>query len=157
MISFDYFVDSSIDLAKSNNFTYVTPEHFLYALTNCKEGIEIFRLINFEISIEKLQKDLRFYFIEYVPKVQDLSKTLDDNINKDIVKTLNFKAMCEFTENYYLGFENLVDFENKDVKIIFALLSIYNIEESYAKYYLNKYGITHLKIMEYIKNANGNN
>lgn len=110
--------------AKINNHEYVTPEHLLYAALLHKELIDA--ITKCDGDVDKLKSNLKEYLDQYINKGKAY----------EIQESLGFHKVI-FDAN------RMVEACGKDVIDLNHLMSaIYDLEESYASYYLQEQGIS---------------
>ncbi|CAH2213090.1 ATP-dependent Clp protease ATP-binding subunit ClpA [Tepidibacter aestuarii] len=121
--------------AKTNNCEYVTAEHLLYVSLYYYKVIDAFRECG--ADVEELKNNLRVYIDEYINKVDDFEPLESVAFQQVIIMANAQVKSC-----------------GKDVIDIDHLLSaIYNLDDSYAKYYLLDQGVTKRDLVYNLDNS----
>ncbi|MDP4089287.1 MAG: ATP-dependent Clp protease ATP-binding subunit ClpA [Bacillota bacterium] len=110
--------------AKTNRDEYVTPEHLLYAAVRDNVMADIIR--DCGGNSEELRHNLREYLDQYITKVED----------GEPQESIGFQRVL-----YIAGLQ--VENSGKDtIDVHHLIAAIYNLEESYASYFLEEQGIS---------------
>lgn len=114
----------AFNFGKDNKNEYVTPEHLLYAALD--EEIFSKALIECNGNIDEIKKDLKNYIENYVDKIEGVEP--EESIG---VKDLIFIAgkQATFSESQIIDLEHII-------------AALYDLENSYAVYFLEKQGIS---------------
>ena len=110
--------------AKTNNCEYVTVEHLLYVSLYYYKVIESLKECG--ANIEELKNNLKIYIDEYITKVDDFEPLESVGFQQVIIIANAQVESCG---------KDVIDIEH-------LLAAIYNLEDSYAKYYLLDQGVT---------------
>ncbi|WFD08853.1 ATP-dependent Clp protease ATP-binding subunit ClpA [Tepidibacter hydrothermalis] len=110
--------------AKTNNCEYVTVEHLLYVSLYYYKVIDSLKECG--ANIEELKNNLKIYIDEYITKVDDFEPLESVGFQQVIIIA---NAQVESCGKHVIDIEHL-------------LAAIYNLEDSYAKYYLLEQGVT---------------
>jgi ATP-dependent Clp protease ATP-binding subunit ClpA len=122
-------LNKSMKYAVEKHHEYVTPEHFLYALTFLPFFKTVFQ--NCGGNIQLLRENLESYFVENVTSVLDKGPQV----------TLGFQQMMT------IAFQ-LAESSDKDaVEIAHIMHSILTLDESYAAFYISAQKIDHATLM----------
>lgn len=111
------------DSATANFHEYLTPEHVLYEALSYQEIAKV--IVDCGGNINDLRFNLKSYIDEYIDKVEGTEVQQSFALQQVIIRAAN-QAMA--SGNQYIGVEHI-------------LAAIYDIEESYAAYYLEEQGI----------------
>ncbi|MDO4535027.1 MAG: ATP-dependent Clp protease ATP-binding subunit ClpA [Clostridium perfringens] len=111
-------------IANSKNHEYVTPEHLLLASLKNKKFLDAIKICG--CNVEKLEKELNEYLDKYISKVE--GKEAKESFGMENVLFIA-------TQQAIFSGKSKIDLEH----IISAL---YDLENSYAVYYLNEQGIS---------------
>ena len=111
------------ELAKNNNHEFVTAEHILYAITFQERFIEFVEELS--SSIDDLRKNLLQYLNNYVEK--DESGKIQESYSFQQV-ILRASEQSIYASNNSISMEHMIS-------------AIYDLENSYAHYYLLEQGI----------------
>jgi len=125
--------------AKLRSHEFVTPEHFLYAVTLFDSGKEI--LENSGADVTSVLNDLSGFFENYLEKVK----------HREPIESFSFISLIEFAEKKA---------QNKDNEVISLndiLISFFDLTESFSAYILNKNGLTKTSLLKYISHGISNN
>ncbi len=131
----DIIINETERFVLVNRYRYLTPEHFLYCLT--KNEITSKDLLDIGVDLQCLEEETIKYFNDFIPK---------SNSN-NILKSEDWILVMEHAQKY----ANI--FKNDNVTILHIILSIYDLEESYAKYFLLKQGLIRTHILALIENT----
>ncbi|MBP3915442.1 AAA family ATPase, partial [Clostridium sp.] len=111
------------EFAKKNNHEFVTAEHILYAMTFEERFIEVIKEL--EGDIDKLRRDLLDYLNNYI-EIDESGK---------IQESYNFQqVILRASEQSIYASSNSISMEH-------IISAIYDLEHSYAQYYLLEQGI----------------
>ena len=121
--------------AKQNKHEYLTPEHILYSSLFFDEGLSIIE--NCGGNVEDLKTDLEKYFVDNI--------TLIDQ--GEPVQTVGFNRVIQTAAMHCFSAGK------QFVKIGDIIAAMYTETDSFAAYYLEKYGITRLVVLEYISHG----
>lgn len=135
----DYITDKIIveayNEAKSRKHEYFTPEHLLYCALFVEEAKEIIESCGGDV--ETLKKDLVLYFKDSIPLVEDF----------DPIPSIGFNSVMQTTAAHVLSSGNEV------INIGNVIAAIFEENESFACYFLEKNGITRLDVLRYISHG----
>ncbi len=133
-MKFDEFLKQvyilAINEAKIQEHQILTPEHLLFAIMLFNEGISF--VYDVGGNVEGIRNDLLAYFKEMVPK------TTDD-------------TLLESTDFTYIKNHCAVEAKNRKkdtIELVDLFVSFYALEESYAKYYLQKNGVDEARVLK---------
>ncbi len=110
--------------AKTNNCEYVTVEHLLYVSLHYYKVVDSLKECG--ANIEELKNNLKIYIDEYISKVDDFEPLESVGFQQVIIIANAQVESCG---------KDVIDIEH-------LLAAIYNLEDSYAKYYLLDQGVT---------------
>ena len=116
--------------AKENGYEYVTPETILLILA--EEGLFIEAFSGCGGDVKLLSKMLREYIAEYVEKVQGKDPELSAGVNK----MLMFAGQSAYNSG------------SGEVYVRHLVHALWNLEDSYALYYMEQQGITEADMLE---------
>lgn len=129
-------LSDSLKEAQMRNHAYLTLEHLLYAITHNDDGMEI--LENIGVNLDELRID--------ITKFLDDMET-DPEQSGDPVQTVAFQSILE---------ESLLQVhaaEKKEVDIGDILAAMLNLQDSHARYFLEKQEITRIDVLNYISHG----
>ncbi len=118
--------------ARSQKHEMVTPEHILYSSLYFEESIDIIESCSG--NVEDIQRDLIEHFNENMALVED-SDPIESVAVGNLMNIVAFHAMSSGKETITIG----------DV-----LAAIFELNESFASYILQKNGITRLEVLKHI-------
>lgn len=121
--------------AKNNKHEYVTAEHLLYAALENNRVIEI--ITNCEGDLEGLRSDLKEYMNEHITKIE----------NKEPQESFSFQQVI------LMASEHVINCGKEVIKIDNVIAAIFNLEESYACYYLQERGVNKRDLLYYISHG----
>lgn len=122
----------AVDFAKRNNYEYITPEIILLMILSDDVFIEAFEECGGDIKI--LSDDIYKYIEEYIDKVKDGEPEVSDGVNT----LINFAGRSAYNSHC------------KEICIRHLIHAIWNLEESYAVYFMKKQGITEVDLLQEI-------
>lgn len=126
-------IDTVFLLAEQAHFEYVTPELMLYAA--CQNQVFAQAFENCGGKIQKLDKSLRTYLEEYAgPCAQDTA----------YVPQLSHGAEAVLT----FAFRSAQNSGRTKVELSHMVHAIYELEESYAVYYMRKQGVEQAQLLQ---------
>ena len=111
------------EFAKKNNHEFVTAEHILYAITFQERFIEVIEEL--KGNVDELRSNLMEYLNNYIDK--------DENGN--IQESYNFQQVI------LRASEQAIYASNNNISMEHIIAAIYELENSYAKYYLLEQGL----------------
>ena len=111
------------EFAKNNNHEFVTAEHILYAITFQERFIEVVEELS--SSIDDLRKNLLYYLNNYVEK-DESGKIQESYSFQQVILRSSEQSIC--ASNNSISMEHMIS-------------AIYDLENSYAHYYLLEQGI----------------
>lgn len=115
---------NAFEEARKNKDEFITPEHLLYAALSQTELIEVIEELDGDI--EQLKTNLKEYIDEYISKIEDMEPQ----------ESLGFKQVI-----YIAGLQ--AQSSGRDtIALDHIINAIYNLENSYASYYLLEQGIS---------------
>lgn len=120
------------EVAKLNNDEYVTPEHLLYAATFNKEIID--SVIVCGGNIEELKENLKSYINDYISKGEEAEP----------------QESAGFQQVIYMCSVQVQNSGKDTIETHHIISAIYDMEESYASYYLKEQGISKLDLIYYL-------
>ena len=110
-------------MQREKNSEYITPEHLLYAATFDERFVE-YALENCGGSLENLRYNLNTYIRTYMEESKVVKKPQESIEFQKVILNAN---------------EQIILNSGKDVIDVDHIISaIYNLEDSYARYYLEK-------------------
>lgn len=121
--------------AKQNKHEYLTPEHILYSSLFFDEGASIVE--NCGGNTESLKTDLEKYFVDNISLIEQ----------GEPVQTVGFNRVIQTAAMHCFSAGK------QYVRIGDIIAALYTEADSFAAYYLQKYGITRLVILEYISHG----
>lgn len=121
--------------AKQNRHEYLTPEHILYSSLFFEEGLTIIE--NCGGHAENLKTDLEKYFVDNITLIE----------NGEPVQTVGFNRVIQTAAMHCFSAGK------QFVKVGDIIAAMFTETDSFAAYYLEKYGITRLVILEYISHG----
>lgn len=121
--------------AKQQKHEYFTPEHILYASLFFDEVKTIIKSCGG--NIENIKKDLLAYFKEHIPVTEDSDPIESVDVN-NVIQSTAFHCASSGKDVIYIG----------DI-----IASLYNLEESFARYILLKNGVKKLDLLRYISHG----
>ncbi len=110
--------------AKNKNSEYITPEHLLYAATF--DGNVEYAIRECGGSLENLRYNLTTYIKTYINKIGEGEPQESIEFQKVI---LNANEQIHYSQKDAIGIDHI-------------LSAIFNLEDSYARYYLEQEGVT---------------
>ncbi|MDP4181496.1 MAG: ATP-dependent Clp protease ATP-binding subunit ClpA [Bacillota bacterium] len=131
----DKIIYAAYNEAKFRNHEYFTPEHILYSSLFFDEGKDIIE--NCGGNIEDIKNELNKYFKNNMDSIEGAEPTASEGVNAVIQNAAFHMASSG---------KNLIKIGD-----IFA--SIFDLEESYSSYILEKNGISRLKILKFISHG----
>lgn len=111
------------EFAKKNKHEFVTAEHILYAITFQERFIEVIKEL--EGNIDSLRNDLFDYLNNYIDKEE----------NENIQESYNFQQVI------LRAGEQAIYSSNNNISMEHIIAAIYELDNSYAQYYLLEEGI----------------
>ena len=111
------------EIAKNNNHEFVTAEHILYAMTFQERFIEVIEEL--EGNIDKLRNDLLDYLNNYI-EIDESGKVQESYNFQQVV--LRASEQSIYASSHSISMEHMIS-------------AIYDLEDSYAQYYLLEQGI----------------
>lgn len=118
--------------AKFRNHEYFTPEHILYSSLFFEEGKEIIERCGGDTEL--LKNELTQYFKEHITVVE----------NQEPIQSAGVNSVIQSAISHVIS-------AGKDVvKLGDILVAIFDQEDSFASYYLQKMGINRIDILKYI-------
>lgn len=133
LISNIYF-DSAFDYAKEKKHQFITPEHILFVFLK-DAGIRTI-LEECNVDIDSLFDMLKEFLDTKIPKVE----------NPEPLESIGFGSLIERC------IAHAMSAEKKEIDQTDVLISIFE-EEGQASYFLKKFGVTHLTLIEVISNC----
>ncbi|MGL5245010.1 MAG: Clp protease N-terminal domain-containing protein, partial [Sarcina sp.] len=127
---------SSYKLAKENGDEYITPEHFLYSILSIKEFKEI--LEKHKVNINEIKANIKNYIESFVDKIE----------NHEPEESMSTKNML------YIAAQQAIYSGKKVVDLEHLIAALFQLESSYAVYYLEEQGITKRDILFHICHNN---
>ncbi|MPQ43440.1 AAA family ATPase [Clostridium tarantellae] len=129
---------NSYKMAKTNNDEYITPEHFLYNALKCEEFKEIIEV--HKGNVKEIKTKLKNYIDEFVNKIKSGEP-------KESIEARNMlfiaAEQAAYSGRQCVGLEHLVS-------------ALFNLENSYAVYYLEEQGISKRELLFDICHNNNN-
>lgn len=116
--------------ARLKKHKYLTPEHILYSMLFFEEGKTF--LDNCGVQCQVLEKDLEEY----------LNSDVESGFNDDPIQTVGTNEVFSNAANQVLNSGRDM-MEIKDI-----IISIYDLDESYAAYFLKKQGLERLTLLK---------
>lgn len=110
--------------ARNNSNEYFTPEHLLYGALDYEEFANA--IIGCNGDVEKLKKNLKLYIDKYLESVEGKEPQQSYALEQVLIRAAEQALM---SGNEYVGLEHII-------------AAIYELEESYAAYYLLEQGIS---------------
>lgn len=121
--------------AKQQNHEFVTPEHLLFSILFNEEGMDIIR--NCGGDVEKLRNELKNYLDDHVPRVT----------TGEIIQSSGFQSVLEKAA-FHAGSAGKDEVTLEDV-----LVAYYELDESYALFYLRNEGIERMDMVNYVSHG----
>jgi ATP-dependent Clp protease ATP-binding subunit ClpA len=125
-------INAAYNEAVSLNHEYFMPEHILYSSLFFEKSIKILQECG--VEIEKLKDDLQNFFSNKVESVNNATP-VESN---DLIKLFENSASHSLSSG------------KEEIDIGNLFVSIFTLEHSFAKYFLEKHGVTKLCLMEAI-------
>lgn len=122
-------MDKVVQFVKENKYEYVTPEMILYFIADDVLFAEAF--YDCEGDVKKLKSGLKKYINEYIEKVENTYPELS--------------AGAIFVLSY--AEQSAANSGNENIEIRHILHGIWQLEESYAVYYMEKQGINEADLL----------
>ena len=123
--------DAYLD-AKTKGHEYITPEHLLYIALGCDQPRTIIEECN--ADPDELRDSLLGYFAKYLETVKDAEPVLTEGWQDIVERTIIHMSAA--------GKEQITSSD--------LLVAIYDLESSFASYYLRKAGIERLRLLEVV-------
>ena len=117
------------EIAKNNNHEFVTAEHILYAITFQERFIEVIEEL--EGNIDKLRNDLLDYLNNYI-EIDESGKVQESYNFQQVV--LRASEQSIYASSHSISMEHMIS-------------AIYDLEDSYAQYYLLEQGIEKIELL----------
>ncbi len=130
-------VTLAFEMAKNKKNEYLTPEHLLYVILISNN--EVITIINdLDADIEELKLNLNEYIEKNLEKVK----------NKEPVESIGFKQI------FYMAMQMVMSSGKKEIGTDHILAAIYELEESFAAYYLEDAGISKRELLYHLCHMN---
>lgn len=123
--------------ARVNGDEYLTPEHLLYEALDYVELREV--IINCDGDVEKIKSNIKSYIDENIEKVENLEPQQSYGLQQTFIIAAN-QAMA--SGNEFIDVEHII-------------AAIYDLEESYAAYYLEQQGIDKSTMLFHLCHSKG--
>jgi ATP-dependent Clp protease ATP-binding subunit ClpA len=123
--------------ARVNGDEYLTPEHLLYEALDYVELREV--IINCDGDVEKIKENIKSYIDENIEKVENLEPQQSYGLQQTFIIAAN-QAMA--SGNEFIDVEHII-------------AAIYDLEESYAAYYLEEQGIDKSTMLFHLCHSKG--
>lgn len=127
-----HIIEQALDYANENNYEYVTPEIILLMMIKDRTVSVAFEECGGDIKL--LEKDIVDYVEKYIDKVKNKEPDFTDSIRK----CMNYSAQSAFNSS------------SKEICIRHFLHAIWNLDNSYAVYFMEKQGITEAELLKEI-------
>ncbi len=121
--------------AEHRNHEFITPEHVLYAALFFDDAVEI--IMHSGGDAETLKNELNLFLIENIPVSKD-RLPFESNGLQNVMEQTALHAMSSGKKTINIG----------DI-----IIAIYEEQESFAAYYLEKQGISKLDVLNYISHG----
>lgn len=129
-------LNESFREAQIRNHAYLTLEHLLFAITNSQDGAAI--LIQTGANIEELSKDLE----DYLESLEIANVDQEGPIQSVSFQRILQKALVHVHSS-----------EKNELEIGDVLIAIFDEEDSFARYFLEKQELSKVSILEYISHG----
>ncbi|SHI32333.1 ATP-dependent Clp protease ATP-binding subunit ClpA [Clostridium cavendishii DSM 21758] len=126
----------ALDEARNNKHEYVTAEHLLYSALEDEEIQGI--LENLECDIDSLKKNLKNYMDNFLEKVE---------------KQINLEESYSFQQVLLMASEHVINCGKEVIEVEHIIAAIYNLEESYALYFLEESGVNKTDLLYYLSHG----
>jgi len=123
--------------ARVNGDEYLTPEHILYEALDYEELREV--IINCDGDVEKIKENIKSYIDENIEKVENIEPQQSYGLQQTFIRAAN-QAMA--SGNEFIDVEHII-------------AAIYDLEESYAAYYLEEQGIDKSTMLFHLCHSKG--
>lgn len=114
-------LSKAFSYAEENGHQYITPEHIVYGICNIKSFEEIF--LEFGGNIKELKEELAGYLEEYASEKEKLFEPIMTIDCTNVIEMAGLKCMS-------CG--------RKDIELSHILSSVFELEDSYAAYFISK-------------------
>ncbi|MBQ3543609.1 MAG: AAA family ATPase [Lachnospiraceae bacterium] len=114
-------LSKAFSYAEEHRHQYITPEHIVYGICNIKSFEEIF--LEFGGNIEELKEELVGYLEEYASEKEKLFEPIMTIDCTNVIEMAGLKCMS-------CG--------RKDIELSHILSSVFELEDSYAAYFISK-------------------
>ncbi len=125
--------------AKENHYEYLTPEQLLYQMTIFPTIRKL--LLYLEVNTDQLKSDLENYLREYV----HIHEEVETPIQSD-----DFKGV------FARAYMHIMSSENKVVEVTDIFVAIFDLEDSFASFYLKNIGLNRLDVLTAISHKTEN-
>ena len=124
-------LQEAVTFAQINGYEYVTPEILLLVICSDPEFVEAFSACGGDIKL--LKEDLQGYIDKYLDKTEGEQRgTFSAGANE----VLSFAAQSAYSSG------------NREVLLRHIIHAMWNLEESYAVYYMEQQGISEMDILQ---------
>lgn len=123
--------DKAYKFAQDNKHEYVTPEHILFLILQIKNYQDI--IFSIGGNCDGIVSGLQVFFESKIPKLHTRKK--EPIQSNDVVLALND------------AYAHCLSAAKNSIEVSDYLVSIYNLEQSYASYYLKKNGVALLDLL----------
>jgi len=123
--------------ARNKGHEYITPEHLLY--TALAFDVPRYILEACEADPDEVRENLETYFSEYLQTVKDSEPILTEGWQDVIERTV-----------MHLSSAGKEELSSADL-----LVALYDLEDSFASYYLQKAGVSRIRLLEVVSHSLG--
>lgn len=128
-------ITAAYNEASSRQHEFFMPEHLLFSSMYFDKSMGV--LQDCGADLDELKQDLQTFFDEKIMEVDDTDPVESEGLLRLFETTANHAMSCG----------------KESIDIGDVLVSIFALKDSYAKYYLEKQGVTKLKVLEYISHG----
>lgn len=129
-------LNEAFQQALQQNHAYLTLEHLLYAILQTEEGIDI--LLSVGVDLDELGNDLE----EYMAGIEPLGEE-----NDHPVQTMSLQRILQ------VAIIHVQSSEKKELEIADVLVALFDEEDSYARYFLEKQDVSRLDVLNYVSHG----
>lgn len=128
-------ITAAYNEASNRKHEYFLPEHLLFSAMYFDKSMGV--LQDCGVNLDQLKEDLQIFFNETIDPIEDI----------DPIESEGLLRLFEITANHALSCGK----ENIDIGDV--LISLFSLDDSHAKYFLEKQGLTKLAVLEYVSHG----